>query len=186
MKRTHKLLLALVAIIVVFAVFAVKSTRAPDTSSTNAPNAVAAESVSSLPKFGTPSFSASDKAALEEAIQNEYKAEALYEATVAEFGQVAPFASILEVEPRHSQALATVLVSYKEPVPTPMPYEFVTAVTIEQACMAALSAEKENIALYGRLMERVQNSSARTVFFSNAQASQLNHLPAFEQCAQSN
>lgn len=177
MKYSYKILLAVGVILLVFVFFAAKSTRAPDAPT----GSTAMISPTVAPSSGE--FGQSDVEALHEAIQDEYKAEAMYEAVVAKFGSVKPFSNIIKAEDRHSTAIARVLEAHGQPVPTPAPYKPEVPATISEACALGVTAEKANVALYDSLMQLAQSEDTRRVFSSNSDASQYRHLPAFEQCA---
>lgn len=137
---------------------------------------------SSLPGDPLP---AAVRAAMTEAIADEYRAETVYEGVLADFGPLAPFTNVVGAEQRHSAALARLFESRGLPVPVNgwsialVPH----FPTIPAACSAGVTAERENIAIYDRYLVLEMPSDVRQVFESNRAASQFNHLPAFERCA---
>lgn len=123
--------------------------------------------------------------ALEQAINDEYRAETTYQGVVADFGQVLPFVNVLTAEERHSAAIARL---YANRGLTAPPNPFTVAgvphfATLTAACAAAASAERANIALYDGLLAGVLPTDVRQVFTNNRAASVDNHLPAFLRCS---
>ena len=57
------------------------------------------------------------RAALERSIQDEYKAETIYQGVVNDFGQLAPFVNVIGAEQRHSSAIALMFTRRSLPVP---------------------------------------------------------------------
>jgi rubrerythrin len=120
---------------------------------------------------------------LEEALDDERKAEATYEAVIGRFGPVRPFVNIVEAERRHQTALLNLFRRRNWPEPVnrwkgnvePPP-------TLREACEAAIKGEEENIALYDRLLPSVVDEDAKRVLMSLQEASRERHLPAFRHC----
>lgn len=124
--------------------------------------------------------------ALLEALADERRAFARYEAVLAKFGDVMPFSNIVNAEKRHESFLLPLLEKYKLPVPkNEFTKESVTAPeTVIDACKEGIEGEKQNIAMYDRLLGVVMESDIRDTFTYLRNASKNNHLPAFERCAQ--
>ena len=124
-------------------------------------------------------------AALDSGIQDEYRAEAIYQGVVNDFGPVLPFTQILMAELRHSTTIAQLYT--KRGLPVPASQAAVSTVphfaTVREACAAGVVAERENIALYDRLLGGVLPDDVRLVFSNNRRASLDNHLPAFVACS---
>lgn len=120
--------------------------------------------------------------ALAEALEDEYRARATYRAVIDAFGEVRPFVNIVESEERHIQALRRLCERYDVAVPPdPWPSRVATPVSLEAACAAAVEAERENGALYERLLEAAAGlPDVEETFRRLRSASQENHLPAFE------
>lgn len=137
---------------------------------------------SSLPGDPLP---AAVRAAMTEAIADEYRAETVYEGVVGDFGSFAPFVNVLTAEQRHSAAIARLFALRGLAVPANT--WTVAAVphfaTVQLACAAGVTAERENIAIYDRYLTLDLPADVRQVFENNRAASLLNHLPAFERCA---
>lgn len=124
-------------------------------------------------------------AALTRAIDDEYRAEAIYQGVLNDFGQIMPFVNVLTAEERHSTAIARLFTNRGLAVPTST--STVGTVphfdSVSVACAAGVVAERENIALYDDLLRGELPSDARQVFTNNRSASLLNHLPAFMRCS---
>lgn len=58
----------------------------------------------------------------------------------------------------------------------------VSSQTVPEACREGIEAERENIALYDRLLPTVADPEARQILATLLTASRDNHLPAFERC----
>jgi hypothetical protein len=125
------------------------------------------------------------QAALDLTIQDEYRAETIYQGVLNDFGPVLPFTAILAAEQRHSTVLG--LLYSKRGLPVPPSAVTVATVphfaTVRQACAAGVTAERENIALYDRFLAGDLPDDVRQVFSNNRRASLENHLPAFMNCA---
>ena len=123
--------------------------------------------------------------ALEEALDDEYKALATYDQVIADFGEVRPFNNIRDAETRHIEALYGLFDRYKLAVPeNPWPGKVEHYPHIKAACEAGVAAEIANAEIYDRLMRTTKRPDILTVFRNLRDASQLRHLPAFQRCAQ--
>jgi hypothetical protein len=123
--------------------------------------------------------------ALLDALDDEHKAHATYKQVIADFGQVLPFANIVESEARHIAALTELMQRYEVPVPTnPWPGKVPRYESLAHACADAVTAEIENAALYERLLAATDRPDIRAVLQNLQEASQQRHLPAFQRCAQ--
>lgn len=123
------------------------------------------------------------KRALDEALDDEYKAMATYEAAIAAFGPIRPFVNIVEAERRHASALLSLYESYGlEPQPNRWRGKVARPADVAGACEAAVQAEVENAAMYDRLIAAVEQEDVRAVFRALRAASQEKHLAAFRRC----
>ncbi len=121
-----------------------------------------------------------------EALDDEYRAFALYGAILERFPGALPFAHIVEAEARHAAFLASVLRDHGREVPanphigSPEMREAVPD-SIAKACAIAVEAEIDNAALYtDRLMPMVaDHPDIVDVFTRLMEASRDRHLPAF-------
>jgi len=123
-------------------------------------------------------------AAVDTAIQDEYRAEQIYLRVLLDHGNVLPFFNIVVAEQRHSTSLGYVFERRALPIPASLwTLDNVPRfATITEACAAGAVAEVENIAMYDRLLLADLPTDVRTVFTNNRRASVQNHLPAFEAC----
>ncbi len=123
--------------------------------------------------------------ALAAGIQDEYNAYAVYQAVIDQFGPVAPFVRIQAAEAQHIAALERAFTRYGLPVPEAQPLtEIPQFDTLADACAAGIQAETMNFALYDQWIAQVQEyPDLVRVFTALRNASQNNHLPAFELCA---
>jgi len=124
-------------------------------------------------------------ATLARAIQDEYRAETIYQGVLNDFGQAQPFANVLIAEERHSASIARLYTSRGQTAPA---NEWTVGMvphfnSIPAACAAGAEAERENIALYDELLRADLPTDVRQVFTNNRSASLVNHLPAFERCS---
>jgi rubrerythrin len=119
---------------------------------------------------------------LAEAIDDEHKARATYRAVLAAFGGVRPFSNIVESEERHIRALEGLYRKHGWTVPADRWAGRVAApASLHAACHAGVEAERENGALYDRLIASAQGHPDVVAVLRRLQAaSQQRHLPAFE------
>lgn len=126
-------------------------------------------------------LTAAEKTALNSAIQDEYKARATYNKILDTFGEVMPFANIVNAEERHVEALAYLHERYGVEVPEDGWAEKIPAyATLKDAAEAAVQAEVDNGALYHELMKTVGNVEMTNVFKALQFATMEHHLPAFQ------
>jgi rhodanese-related sulfurtransferase len=114
---------------------------------------------------------------LDLALLDEYKARNFYRNVISKFGQVKPFINIIKAEEKHIASLLSLYQTYNlKPVPEPV---------TEAVQLDSVSAEIDNAALYRNtlLPQVVGYSDVVSVFTNLMNASQDNHLPAFQRCA---
>lgn len=123
--------------------------------------------------------------ALRRSLQDEYRAEAIYQGVVTDFGPVLPFVNVLTAEERHSASIGRLytLRSLSIPVSDWTVGNVPHFATVSAACLAGATAERENIALYDDLLRAELPADVRRVFTNNRHASLVSHLPAFERCS---
>ena len=126
------------------------------------------------------------KQALEEALDDEYKARATYQLVLQKFGQIRPFVNILQSEERHIQALFSLFQKYQIPIPIDTWKDRVEMPnSVLSACEAGVQAEIENGEMYERLLAMTEEyPDVQRVFWNLQWASQQNHLQAFQRCVQ--
>ena len=124
--------------------------------------------------------------ALVEALQDEYKARATYSLVIRRFGAIRPFINIIKSEERHIQALISLFRKYDFPIPVDDWLNRVeTPASILEACQQGVQGEIENREMYKRLLNLTQEyPDVQRVFLNLQRASQENHLPAFQRCAE--
>lgn len=124
--------------------------------------------------------------ALDEAINDEYKALSTYEVVVAKFGMVRPFSMIIGAEKQHIASLEAIYDKYglKEVPKNTWPNKVSAPATLQEACQIGVDAEIANAALYKeKLLPVVKDYKDITAVFENLMnASEQKHLPAFERC----
>ena len=124
-------------------------------------------------------------AALEAGIQDEFKAELIYERVLDDFGSVRPFVNIINAEERHSEAIARLYVARGLPVPESRwaSGEIPSFSSVTAAFQAGVVAEIENAEIYDHYLALPLPADVQTVFENNRAASLDRHLPAFEFCS---
>jgi rubrerythrin len=134
---------------------------------------------------GAAPLSSDAKAALLRALDEEYRAEALYASIGAtKIGARAPFLSITRSERRHAWILESLALAHGVELPT---NAWMTAKQPEVAsaaagCRAAVESEKKTIALYDELLKTDVPNDLHRAFEHLRAASVERHLPAFEAC----
>lgn len=127
---------------------------------------------------------ANTQQALIDAIQDEYKARALYQKVIDTFGDVRPFSNIVKAEELHVEELKPLFEHYGVDVPQDEWYEKVPEfATVQDACEAGVTAEIENAGMYDEFFQFVQEQDIIDVFTYLRDVSQDKHLPAFQRCA---
>ena len=123
--------------------------------------------------------------ALDEAINDEYKALITYEAVMAKLGSTRPFSMIKGAEEQHIASLKAIYDKYGLEVPTNDWASKVAAPnSLQEACQTGVDAEIANAALYREELLPVvaDYEDIKLVFENLMNASQDKHLPAFEKC----
>ena len=123
--------------------------------------------------------------ALDEAINDEYKALSTYEAVIVKLGSVRPFSMIKGAEEQHIASLKVIYDKYGLIVPeNTWPSKVTAPVSLQEACQIGVDAEIANAALYDdKLLPAVEGYEDIVAVFTNLMnASEQKHLPAFEKC----
>jgi hypothetical protein len=130
-------------------------------------------------------FSPQTVGAIGEALQDEFRSEALYQRVLDDHGDVLPFRNIVNAERRHSSHLIALLDSHGEMIPEPKwtADNSPSFDSVDEACTASVTAEIENVAIYDRLLELDLPEAVRSTFEHLRMISQEHHLPAFKRCA---
>lgn len=121
---------------------------------------------------------------LVEALQDEYKARATYQAVIRRFGDVPPFINIVEAETRHIEALLPLFDKYSIAVPKDDWARRVTCPeSLTEACRSGVAAEIDNAEMYHRLIAAAEGyPDVQGVLRQLQRASAEKHLPAFQRC----
>lgn len=130
-------------------------------------------------------LSSEAKEALNEAINDEYKALSTYEAVIAKLGAVRPFSMIKGAEEQHIASLKAIYDKYGLTVPSNNWTNKITApATLKEACQTGVEAEIANAKLYkDELLPKVKDYEDILAVFTNLMnASEEKHLTAFEKC----
>lgn len=125
------------------------------------------------------------RAALERGLDDEYKAEMIYQGVVNDLGAPVPFVGVLQSEQQHAAAIAQMFVRRGLPVPANAwsTDRIPRFASVPAACASAEAAERETVAMYDELLRLDLPADVRMVFTNVRAASLWNHLPAFEWCA---
>jgi len=119
--------------------------------------------------------------ALNEALDDEYRAWATYNQIIADFGDVRPFSNIRNAEAQHIDALTSLLKQFDLPVPHNIWVGRVEHYAdLNEACQAAVIAEIENGKMYERLISTTHQPAILRVLLQLQEASQQRHLPALK------
>lgn len=116
---------------------------------------------------------------------DEYHAYAVYQAVIDQFGTVRPFTNTQRSEAQHAAMLEFIFERYGVALPTYAGLDTVPQFeSLSDACSLGVQAEIANYGLYDQWIETVQDyPDIVQVFTTLRDASQYQHLPAFEQCA---
>ncbi len=115
--------------------------------------------------------------------EDEMTAFATYEAIIDQFGEIRPFTAIQSAEAQHIDALEFLFDRYGIELPEAPVIELPTFTTVEEACAAGVAAEIANLTMYDEMMVTFADyPDILQVAEALRDASELNHLPAFERC----
>lgn len=118
---------------------------------------------------------------LEQALLDEYHAQAFYGAVLEQYGVIRPFSNIIRAEERHINALLALYDTFGWQAPanpyTPADFEFGS---LEEAAQQAIDAEAANAGLYNELFDGLRDPRVNKVFTNLQRASQESHLPALQ------
>jgi hypothetical protein len=126
------------------------------------------------------------KAGVEQALQDEYRGEAMYSRVLKDHGDVWPFSNVVRAERRHAAFLEELLKTRGVAVPErgEATAEAPGFASVKEACAAAIEFETKNVALYDRLIAAGSlPADVKEAFDHNRTASLEHHKPAFERCA---
>lgn len=114
------------------------------------------------------------------AIEDEYAAQAEYDAIMNSFGTVRPYTNISKAEQQHISALLPLFENYGIAVPENGAASLVTVPnTLAESYTIGIEAEEKNIAMYDLFLKEDLPDDVRIVF-ENLKAASEKHLAAFE------
>jgi hypothetical protein len=123
------------------------------------------------------------KAMVLEALNDEYKARAIYRLVIKTFGPIPPFVNIVEAEETHALALERLCERYGIPLPDDeWDRTLQPPASVLEACRAGVEGEIENIAMYDRFLKETEIPDIRGLFQRLQARSRDAHLPAFQRC----
>jgi len=125
-------------------------------------------------------------AALNKALDDEYKAYSTYDVVIDKFGSIRPFIMIIRAEEQHISSLKSIYDKYGLVIPeNPYVGQLSAPNTLNEACAIGVQAEIDNAALYREdLLPVVKDYEDITLVFNSLMdASQTKHLPSFERCS---
>ncbi len=115
---------------------------------------------------------------------DEQHAYAVYEAVIAQFGDVRPFSNILSSEAQHIAAWETLFERYGIAVPEVPSFDVPEFASLADACAVGATAEIANFDLYDSMLAAFESYPDLTyVAEALRDASETMHLSAFENCA---
>lgn len=119
--------------------------------------------------------------ALNETLMDERRAQAFYTRVMERHGQVRPFMNIVRAEARHAAVVESLMNRHGVTVPAPASMELPPVPDSLVECnRLAARLERENLAMYDRLLNQVTEPDIRSAFEALRDASKYHHLPAFE------
>lgn len=121
------------------------------------------------------------------ALNDEYLATATYEQINKDFDDPRPFVNIVRAETRHAEMLKDLFTKYGMKIPdNPWQGKASTFSSVAEACKASVQGEIANRELYTRLFKTTERKDILDTYRYLQQASDQNHLPAFERCGGGN
>jgi hypothetical protein len=133
--------------------------------------------------YGTGSLSEDARRAVERALADERRSEAVYAAIDAKLGAPSPFRRIVYAERMRSVALEALLATHGHAIPSREPVTLRAVTDRKDACRIGIASERTSLALYDELLAGSPPADVRCIFERLRDASRSRHLPAFEQCA---
>lgn len=124
--------------------------------------------------------------ALNDALDDEYRAWSTYDQVIADFGKLRPFINIRDAQARHIEALASLCNRYGLEVPPNRWFGKADRYwSLREACEAAVSLEAASAKRYEQHFAAVSaKADISEVFRHIRAAARERHLPAFHHCAQ--
>lgn len=117
--------------------------------------------------------------ALTFAINDEYNAQAAYNAIIKKYGSIKPFTNIVKAEANHISLLKPLFTKYNIEIPANNATLTDIPTTLTNAYALGVEAEKANITIYEGLLKEDLPEDVKLVFQKLINASK-NHLKAFQ------
>lgn len=119
------------------------------------------------------------------AMQDEVDAEAAYQSILQKFGQeLRPFSAIVKAERNHQSLLMPFMEKYGLAMPEPA--AFTAPETFQEALLAGVEAEENNIAMYEKFLAQGDVPGDIALVFERLLSASKNHLEAFTRGATRN
>lgn len=135
-----------------------------------------------VPAAATPAVRAPAEI-LGEALTDAYRSRDTYQAAIARFGDNTPFANVAQSEDEHVNAWRREFERLGLAVPEDtFSGKVAVAGSFQEACAAGVAAEKEDVALYDRLLKETTDPALIAITQQQRTVSLENHLVAFERC----
>ncbi|MDH5533814.1 MAG: hypothetical protein OEX81_05320 [Candidatus Pacebacteria bacterium] len=120
---------------------------------------------------------------LNDALTDERKALATYEAVIGKEGNVRPFINIIRAEEHHISMVKALFDKYGLDIPRDTTRATNIPNSLSDSCTMAVQAEMDNYDLYKSMLPSIKHQDIKEVFSALANASKFMHLPAFEKCS---
>ena len=138
---------------------------------------------SPLKALSQTSLDSKTQQAMIDAINDEYRARAFYNAVLQKFGSVRPFSNIVQAENNHVNLWNALFAKYGMTVPTDsFAGKMSVPDTFKGACQAGVENEIANVQMYDRVLGFVTQPDLQAAFRQLRQVSQERHLTAFQRC----
>lgn len=124
-----------------------------------------------------------ERVAIATALDDERKSEDFYEAVIAQHGRRTPMIMLANQERCHQRWLHALATRRGVELPARTTHPFPPFDSFEDACRAGAQAERENVALYDRLIAEARDADVRATFERLRWVSLERHLPALERAA---
>lgn len=131
--------------------------------------------------FGQGALPEAMLAGVREALLDERRAEATYDAFSLRFGQLFP--RLEWAEGRHADLLTKLLSAHGHEAPAGAATPPTEAGSLVDACALALQGERANVAMYDRLLAATPAEDVRCVYEHLRMVSADRHIPALERCS---
>jgi rubrerythrin len=178
MKVHQKITVAVLFVLLIIIVLLVRATYAP------APGVEQKIKTSVVPtKSVDEGLSQDEIEAMNTALEQEYRMNAIFDVIVKKYGQAVPFDRIVTPAFRNSTAIIQIYQVNSLKVPIAPATAVAAPESFSQACEMAMAQVDENIRMYESYLTSVRHAQVRAVFTSNLQKARDKHLPALKQCS---